>query len=185
MDATALRSLQAPLEQEYRYSAAAARLPAHAEATVDADNLASTVRTWRGETVAGLHPAAGGDGSQTCSGDMLLEALVACAGVTPSAVATTSTGRPTLSAKYRRVRAEMSSTFSWKPYGVSSTTAVPPAARSSSARCGLIIVGAVSPEPKIARMPSTARPYDGTAADRHRGRVQAVRATLERAHLIG
>jgi uncharacterized OsmC-like protein len=88
MDAAALRSLQAPLKQKYRESAAAARIPARAEAALDAAGIASKVRTWPGETVAGLHPAAGGDGTQACSADMLLEALVACAGVTLSAVAT-------------------------------------------------------------------------------------------------
>jgi uncharacterized OsmC-like protein len=88
MDAATLRSLQAPLKQEYRDSPAAARIPAHAEATLDPAGIASRVRVWHGETVAGLHPATGGDGSQACSADMLLEALVACAGVTLSAVAT-------------------------------------------------------------------------------------------------
>ena len=88
MDAAALRNLQAPLKHKYRESVEAARIPARAEATLDADGIACRVRTWRGETVAGLHPAAGGDGTQACSADMLLEALVACAGVTLSAVAT-------------------------------------------------------------------------------------------------
>src|SRR6185503_10582526 len=88
MDADALRSLQAPLKQKYRESAETARIPARAEATLDAAGVACHVRTWRGETVAGLHPAAGGDGTQACSADLLLEALVACAGVTLSAVAT-------------------------------------------------------------------------------------------------
>src|SRR4029078_732381 len=87
MDAAALRNLQAPLKQKYRESVEAARIPARAEATLDADGIACRVRTWRGETVAGLHPAAGGDGTQAWSGDMPLEARVACAGVTLSAVA--------------------------------------------------------------------------------------------------
>jgi hypothetical protein len=55
---------------------------------LDVDRLACRVRSWGGETDAGLHPATGGDGSLACSADMLLEALVACAGVTVSAVAT-------------------------------------------------------------------------------------------------
>jgi len=88
MDANELRSLQAPLKQRYREQAESARTPARAEARLDVDRVASVVRTWHGETDAGLHPATGGDGSLACSADMLLEALVACAGVTMSAVAT-------------------------------------------------------------------------------------------------
>jgi uncharacterized OsmC-like protein len=88
MDADQLRALQAPLKQRYRDDPAAARIPAHAEATVDSEAVAAAIATWPGETIAGLHPAAGGDGSMACSADMLLEALVACAGVTLRAVAT-------------------------------------------------------------------------------------------------
>jgi len=88
MDANELRSLQAPLKQRYREQAESARTPARAEARLDVDRVASVVRTWHGETDAGLHPATGGDGSLLCSGDMLLEALVACAGVTMASVAT-------------------------------------------------------------------------------------------------
>ena len=88
MDATELRALQAPIKQRYRDDPAAARVPARAEARLDPDAIACTVPGWHGETRAGLHPAAGGDGSFACSADMLLEALVACAGVTLRAVAT-------------------------------------------------------------------------------------------------
>ena len=88
MDANALRALQAPLKARYRETPSAARTPAHAEARLVAGAIACNVKTWSGETMAGLHAAAGGDGSQACSADMLLEALVACAGVTLSAVAT-------------------------------------------------------------------------------------------------
>ncbi len=88
MDATELRALQAPIKQRYRDDPAAARVPARAEARLDPDAIACTVPGWHGETRAGLHPAAGGDGSLACSADMLLEALVACAGVTLRAVAT-------------------------------------------------------------------------------------------------
>ncbi len=88
MDATELRALQAPIKQRYRDDPSTARVPARAEARFDPDAIACTVPGWHGETSAGLHPAAGGDGSRACSADMLLEALVACAGVTLRAVAT-------------------------------------------------------------------------------------------------
>ena len=88
MDANELRVLQAPLKMRYREQPETARTPARAEATLDLDRVACRVRSWGGETAAGLHPATGGDGSLACSADMLLEALVACAGVTMSAVAT-------------------------------------------------------------------------------------------------
>jgi uncharacterized OsmC-like protein len=88
MDANELRPLQAPLKKQYREEPETARTPARAEAVLDLDRVACRVRSWSGETDAGLHPATGGDGTLACSADMLLEALVACAGVTMSAVAT-------------------------------------------------------------------------------------------------
>ena len=88
MNADALRALQAPLKQAYRDDPATARIPAHAEATLDLSDIACTVPVWHGATVAGLHKAGGGSGELACSADMLLEALVACAGVTLRAVAT-------------------------------------------------------------------------------------------------
>jgi uncharacterized OsmC-like protein len=88
MDADRLRALQAPLKQRYRDDANTARIIARAEAVLDANDVACTVPGWAGPTKAGLHPAAGGDGSMACSADMLLEALVACAGTTVKAVAT-------------------------------------------------------------------------------------------------
>lgn len=92
MKAEELRALQAPLKQRYREDAAAARIPARAEGRLDLDGVACKVRVWRGatsgETTAGLHPAGGGTGELACSADMLLEALVGCAGVTLAAVAT-------------------------------------------------------------------------------------------------
>src|SRR5712691_4798499 len=88
MDANELRALQAPLKKRYREQPETARMPARAEARLDLDRVACRVRSWAGETDAGLHPATGGDGSLACSADMLLEALAACAGVTISAVAT-------------------------------------------------------------------------------------------------
>jgi uncharacterized OsmC-like protein len=88
MNADQLRALQAPLKQRYRETPDAARVPATAEARLDPDDVACAVRSWRGETKAGLHPATGGSGALACSADMLLEAVVACAGVTLRAVAT-------------------------------------------------------------------------------------------------
>jgi uncharacterized OsmC-like protein len=87
MNADDLRALQAPLKQKYRDNADAAvvTLRATGEAT---EGLSCKVETGRALVEAGLHPATGGDGSLACSGDMLLEALVACAGVTLRAVAT-------------------------------------------------------------------------------------------------
>ena len=87
MDANELRALQAPLKKQYREQPETARMPARAEAMLDVERVACRVRSWAGETDAGLHPATGGDGSLACSADMLLEALVGCAGVTISAVA--------------------------------------------------------------------------------------------------
>jgi len=88
MDADALRALQAPLKQLYKDDPAAARIQARAEGRVDSAGIACVVRTQSGETRAGLHPAGGGSGAEACSADMLLEALVGCAGVTLAAVAT-------------------------------------------------------------------------------------------------
>lgn len=88
MDAQALRALQAPLKQRYRDTPAAARVAARAQARLDQAEIACAVTSWGGETQAGLHEATGGTGALACSADMLLEALVACAGVTVRAVAT-------------------------------------------------------------------------------------------------
>jgi uncharacterized OsmC-like protein len=87
MDRDALRTLQEPLKQRYRDAPAAALVTLSATATLD-DEITCTVQTGRALATAGLHPATGGDGLSLCSGDMLLEALVACAGVTLRAVAT-------------------------------------------------------------------------------------------------
>jgi uncharacterized OsmC-like protein len=88
MDASELREAQAPLKAKYRESPDAAVVTLHAEGDLDADGIACRVETGRALIEAGLHPATGGSGLQACSGDMLLEALVACAGVTLKAVAT-------------------------------------------------------------------------------------------------
>ena len=83
-----LRTIQAPLKERYRQDPAAARTQLHAEGSFADVGVTCTVTGWAGPVRAGLHPATGGDGSDACSGDMLLEALVACAGVTLRSVAT-------------------------------------------------------------------------------------------------
>ncbi len=88
MEADALRALQAPLKQRYRDTPDAAIITLKAEGQVDDQAIACRIDTARAVAVAGLHPATGGSGMELCSGDMLLEALVACAGVTLKAVAT-------------------------------------------------------------------------------------------------
>ena len=88
MDATALRALQAPLKDRYKSEPKAAYITLRATGTLDDAHIACKVETGRALAVAGLHPATGGSGLELCSGDMLLEALVACAGVTLKAVAT-------------------------------------------------------------------------------------------------
>jgi uncharacterized OsmC-like protein len=88
MDALALRSLQSPLKERYKSDPKAAVITLKARGTLDDVHIACKVETGRALAVAGLHPATGGSGLELCSGDMLLEALVACAGVTLKAVAT-------------------------------------------------------------------------------------------------
>jgi uncharacterized OsmC-like protein len=87
MDKTALQEMQAPLKDRYRAEPDAALLTLSADGTLD-DGIACSVQTGKALVEAGLHPATGGSGLQACSGDMLLQALVACAGVTLRAVAT-------------------------------------------------------------------------------------------------
>jgi uncharacterized OsmC-like protein len=88
MDAAALRTLQAPLKDRYKTAPEAALITLRAAGEVDEQSIACKVETGRALALAGLHPATGGGGLELCSGDMLLEALVACAGVTLKAVAT-------------------------------------------------------------------------------------------------
>ena len=88
MDADELRALQAPLKDRYRAEPAAAKVTLRAQGALDDSAIACKVETGRAIAAAGLHPATGGTGMELCSGDMLLEALVACAGVTLKAVAT-------------------------------------------------------------------------------------------------
>ncbi|MFZ5561948.1 MAG: OsmC family protein [Pseudomonadota bacterium] len=87
MNANDLRALQAPLKDRYKEAPAAALVTLRARGRAGA-GVSCKIETGKGLVVAGLHPATGGSGLQACSGDMLLEALVACAGVTLSAVAT-------------------------------------------------------------------------------------------------
>ena len=88
MDAEALRALQAPLKEKYKADSGSALVTLKAQGDLSGEGLACKVSTSRALIEAGLHPATGGSGMQACSGDMLLEALVACAGVTLKAVAT-------------------------------------------------------------------------------------------------
>jgi uncharacterized OsmC-like protein len=88
VDAAQLRDLQAPLKQRYRDDPASACTTMQAHAEFADPGITCTVQTWSGPVRAGLHPVTGGDGSDACSGDMLLQALLACAGVTMRSVAT-------------------------------------------------------------------------------------------------
>ena len=88
MESIELRELQAPLKERYRTQPEAALVTLRTQGRLGAESLTCKVETGRAVVEAGLHPATGGDGLSACSGDMLLEALVACAGVTLRAVAT-------------------------------------------------------------------------------------------------
>jgi uncharacterized OsmC-like protein len=88
MDAGELRAMQAPIKERYKADPNAATITLKAKGMLDDTHIACKVETGRALAVAGLHPATGGSGLELCSGDMLLEALVACAGVTLKAVAT-------------------------------------------------------------------------------------------------
>ena len=88
MDSAGLRTLQAPIKDRYKADPKAGLITLKAKGALDDSNIACKVETGRALAVAGLHPATGGSGLELCSGDMLLEALVACAGVTLKAVAT-------------------------------------------------------------------------------------------------
>src|ERR1700751_3295057 len=88
MDSAGLRALQAPIKERYKADPKAGLITLKAKGALDDANIACKVETGRALAVAGLHPATGGSGLELCSGDMLLEALVACAGVTLKAVST-------------------------------------------------------------------------------------------------
>ncbi|HZZ96230.1 MAG TPA: OsmC family protein [Jatrophihabitantaceae bacterium] len=100
MDANTLRDSQAPLKAKYRSDPSTARTALSARGDYRASAITCTVDSWAGPVRAGLHVATGGDGQDACSGDMLLEALLACAGVTLRAVAT-AMGVPVRSATLR------------------------------------------------------------------------------------
>src|ERR671929_2439762 len=87
MDRVALQTLQAPLKDRYRTEPEAALVTLQAVGRLGEEELSCSVETGRALVDAGLHPATGGDGTLACSGDMLLQALVACAGVTLRSVA--------------------------------------------------------------------------------------------------
>ena len=88
MDREQLRAIQRPIKERYREEPEAALITLRASGELDADEVACSVQTGRALVEAGLHPGTGGTGTLACSGDMLLEALVACAGVTLRSVAT-------------------------------------------------------------------------------------------------
>ncbi|MGB8075082.1 MAG: OsmC family protein [Pseudolabrys sp.] len=88
MDAAELRAIQAPIKERYKNDPKAGLITLKAKGSLDDTNIACKVETGRALAIAGLHPATGGTGMELCSGDMLLEALVACAGVTLKAVST-------------------------------------------------------------------------------------------------
>ncbi|MEE8433329.1 MAG: OsmC family protein [bacterium] len=88
MNADQLREIQAPLKSQYKEEPDAAKIKLSARGSLEGDGLTCRVETGKAMVEAGLHPATGGSGMEACSGDMLLEALVACAGVTLRAVAT-------------------------------------------------------------------------------------------------
>lgn len=87
MDKDQARARQKELREQYLADPGTALTPISARGSFDDDGLTATITTWSGSTRAGLHPATGGDGSDACSGDMLLEALLGCAGVTLRSVA--------------------------------------------------------------------------------------------------
>lgn len=89
MDSTELRAMQAPIKDRYKADPKAAFITLKAKGSLDSEGLSCKVETGKAAAaIAGLHPATGGSGLELCSGDMLLEALVACAGVTLKSVAT-------------------------------------------------------------------------------------------------
>jgi uncharacterized OsmC-like protein len=88
MDAATLRATQAPIKDRYKTDPKSAVITLKAKGSIDNEGIVCKVETGRALAVAGLHPATGGSGLELCSGDMLLEALVACAGVTLKSVAT-------------------------------------------------------------------------------------------------
>ena len=128
MNADEMRALQAPLKERYRADPKAALITLRASGALDSAAIACKVETGRALAVAGLHPATGGSGAELCSGDMLLEALVACAGVTLKAVAT-SMG---MTLRSGEVTAEGISTFAGRSASTSKPRSASPTFGSNS-----------------------------------------------------
>jgi len=126
LDSTALRAVQQPLKDAYRDDPQAAVVTLEAHGELGEENISCSVATGKALAVAGLHPASGGDGSLACSGDMLLQALVACAGVTLRAVATSLQIPVSGGARRRR---------SGSPPSVWASSLTPTPATSRSRRC--------------------------------------------------
>ncbi len=124
MDAAELRATQAPIKDRYKTDPKAAMITLKAKGSIENEGIACKVETGRALAVAGLHPASGGSGLELCSGDMLLEALVACAGVTLKSVSTAA-GR---SASIRKRRSALRKF-------VSASTSIPTRRRTSSICC--------------------------------------------------
>ena len=142
MDATELRALQAPLKDRYKKEPNAALVTLKAKGVLN-EGVTCKVETGRAIAIAGLHPATGGSGHELCSGDMLLEALVACAGVTLNSVATAFGDRDLARARSRpratSISAARSASTARRPSASSASgspsisTPTPP--RSSSTSC--------------------------------------------------
>ncbi|MCA9193785.1 MAG: OsmC family protein [Planctomycetales bacterium] len=108
MDAQQLKAIQAPIKERFRLTPAAAQCTFVSQAEVQAGSLSANLSTQGRRIVAGLHPLAGGDGSQACAADMLVESVAACAGVTLAAVATA------LGVAYKRARIEVSGSLDFR-----------------------------------------------------------------------
>jgi hypothetical protein len=142
MDSTALRELQAPLKEKYRDEPGAALVTLRARGDLAEGAIACKVETGRALVKAGLHPATGGSGLEACSGDMLLEALVACAGVTLKAVATALEFRLTGGSVKAEGDLDFRGTWAWtetRPSAfarsASPSISIPTSRRSGSTTC--------------------------------------------------
>ena len=138
MDAAELRAMQAPIKERYKQDPSAAVITLKAKGSIETEGLTCKVETGRALAIAGLHPATGGSGLELCSGDMLLEALVACAGVTLKSVAT-------VAAAYRRLGERMNPPV-WHPaepqLGKKSRLGFPPATATLLSRVYSLMVSA-------------------------------------------
>lgn len=149
MNRTALRAAQAPLRERYTTDPAAATSALHAEGIFGEDGITCTVTSFTGPVRAGLHPATGGTGDDACSGDMLLEALVACAGVTLRSVATS------MGLELGEVRIEADSSFDARgTLGMDHTVEVGVAAVTVT-----VTVGSDIDERQLARLAASTERY--------------------------